>query len=421
MTFLRPELLQAYRDVETKKWVAQQINQLPKAEKQEPAPGTESNAASVDDKERKEQGSSVEDEKSKTVESALADQSVIRLEDFKLEFNVDAFVERKDPGSLSEVEKVKLEADPAVASVRAASKYLRETVVPNLVNEVASTGTLPGDGGALTRLLHRHGINVRYLGRLAHVAESNEVVEKFPEGLRPEIERNLQSFKVLGWSLLFQSPILKAVADFFACQKAALIREMIARASKHVLRRTVRHLPQAELACAIAHFLNCLLGTALEPHPTPETADLPPCAKREWVDLTPQNICQTIVKEIAQRYRYSVPVSYFEQGLWKLQLLRELCLVSGLQLELRHYHFERPGQTDGETQTTDDERRTDSIGQDTTAGAKKNASKKAKNVERRERTTTFQPEDVLNIVPIVKGTAHKVRSQYILDTRILNV
>jgi protein TIF31 len=197
MTFLRPELLQAYRDVETKKWVTERINQLPKkeesAEKQEPAAASESVAVAVSGGEKEpkeaETGDAGEEDKSK-------DQSVIRLEDFKLEFNVDAFVERKDGAPLSEAEKEALEADPSVKSVRAASKYLRETVLPNFVGEVASTGTLPGDGGALTRLLHRQGINVRYLGRLAHLAESKEVAEKFPEGLRPEIERHLQSFKV---------------------------------------------------------------------------------------------------------------------------------------------------------------------------------------------------------------------------------
>jgi protein TIF31 len=198
MTFLRPELLQTFRDIEAKKWVAEQIEQLPKKEA-----STEKSAAaaSESDKESKEESKEVdaaggEEQKSTTAEKALADSSLIRLEDFKLEFNVDAFVERKDAAPMTEAEKEAREADPSVKSVRAASEFLRKTVLPNFLFEVASTGTLPGDGATLARLLHRQGINVRYLGRLAKLVDDKAVVEKFSEGLRHEVERHLQNFKV---------------------------------------------------------------------------------------------------------------------------------------------------------------------------------------------------------------------------------
>jgi protein TIF31 len=197
----------------------------------------------------------------------------------------------------------------------------------------------------------------------------------------------------------------------FEGDKIALVREMVARATKHVLRRTVRGLPQAELAYAVSHFLNCLLGASLEPHPTPETGDLPSDQKRDWVDLTPDSLRQTIVDEVAQRYRYGLSKSYFDQGVGKVQLLRELCLRFGLQLELRSYQFEPAStQTNGNAHhSSDDDQKTDSAGQESVSGgSKKKANKKAKKAERHERTTTFEPEDILNIVPIVKGTPHRV-------------
>jgi protein TIF31 len=61
------------------------------------------------------------------------------------------------------------------------------------------------DGQSLSRLLHKRGINIRYLGKIATMAEQ--------QGLR------LQALNALA------------------------VQEMVARAFKHVANRQLRHLP----------------------------------------------------------------------------------------------------------------------------------------------------------------------------------
>lgn len=56
-------------------------------------------------------------------------------------------------------------ADEAV--VQRAAKFLSDTVLPKLVQDLSSLEVSPMDGHTLTEALHAHGINVRYLGQVS--------------------------------------------------------------------------------------------------------------------------------------------------------------------------------------------------------------------------------------------------------------
>ena len=53
--------------------------------------------------------------------------------------------------------------------VAKASQHLREVVIPRLVGHLDSLEEFPLDGAALVRVMHRHGVNVRHLGRIAEM------------------------------------------------------------------------------------------------------------------------------------------------------------------------------------------------------------------------------------------------------------
>ncbi|KAJ7545279.1 hypothetical protein O6H91_09G113600 [Diphasiastrum complanatum] len=102
--------------------------------------------------------------------------------------------------------------------VRKAGQYLVEVVLPKFIQDLRSLEVSPMDGQTLSEALHAHGINIRYLGQVALLAKD-----------LPHI-----------WDLC--------------------IIEMAVRSAKHVLKGILRETPDQDVAGAIAHFFNCLLG-----------------------------------------------------------------------------------------------------------------------------------------------------------------
>lgn len=77
-----------------------------------------------------------------------------------IRFNVDVLSDCK----LGDEEAL-IQSDQA--QVREAASFLLNHVLPSMVQELASLQLAPSDGAALTAAMHKRGINVRYLGRLA--------------------------------------------------------------------------------------------------------------------------------------------------------------------------------------------------------------------------------------------------------------
>jgi protein TIF31 len=325
--------------------------------------------ADNDDKEVSS-GTDVEKE---TEQKKETDQHRVDLTGFKLAFNPDVF-----SGQIPQTEEEKAEWAQDEAEVRAACDYLQETVLPGLVADLKEGEVgFPMDGQSLSGLLHRRGINIRYLGRLAEMAGNSE-------------------------------PRLQAL-------RALVVQEMVSRAFKHVANRYLKYLPSTFAAACLAHLLNCLIGIQLNDKPQAVVDEdlmaMYPEAKFDFTKVTPEGLVKDITGQISLRYRYDL------QGDWPKDLkpvvmLREIALKLGLQLGARDYAFnqEQLTVTSGTHQANGESHGVHVNG--TTSTSTKKKSKKTGTsspaaIASPTVTQTFYPDDIYNIVPILKETAPK--------------
>ena len=277
--------------------------------------------------------------------------------DFDLSFNPDAFAEFRTTrdGTPQLVTPVTDEKEPGVQAVRAASDYLRREVLVRFVSDIAAGLTSAVDGIALTQQMHARGINMRYLGRLAHLSEpsqASELDEVVTSKLGPGYEALLDAFR------------------------RVVLHEMVVRAAKHRLRAHLRTAGPATAPACIAHVFNCLLGTSVNAAPA---ATVPPGAESgAWAQLTPAQLADEVRDEVRARFRYELPASFLAQELRKRPTLRALCLKTGVQLAVRDYAMEAPVELPPAPR-----------------------GKGAKNAPP-PRDTVFVPEDVVCVVPLVK-------------------
>nr|POE45388.1 isoform 2 of clustered mitochondria protein [Quercus suber] len=104
-------------------------------------------------------------------------------------------------------------------NVRKVSSYLTNIVLPKFVQDLCTLEVSPMDGQTLTEALHAHGINVRYIGKVA-------------DGTKhlPHL-----------WDL---------------CSN-----EIVVRSAKHILKDVLRDIEDHDIAPAISHFFNCFFGS----------------------------------------------------------------------------------------------------------------------------------------------------------------
>ncbi|CDZ97800.1 Uncharacterized protein CLU1/cluA/TIF31 involved in mitochondrial morphology/distribution, also found associated with eIF-3 [Phaffia rhodozyma] len=387
MVTLRQELLDVYWEGEFRKWATQRAASRKEAEASKIAAPAEGETKA--DGEVKVEGEEKESEpKPKAPEEELlveanGDIHVARANGdteqivkggpsdiFSLRFNPDAFVDVKPTASSkkddSEFDPTTFvpspytdESDPAIKAVRDASIYLRSIVIPTFVFEVTTGRESCHDGLSLTAVLHKKGINMRYLG----VISAN--VDKIIAG----------------------KPAPNAVV-LLECLQETIHHEMIFRASKHILRDLLKDQLIDDWSAIVSHFLNCLLGSAFEANPSPAPTPSPfdSDASTKWTELTPKTLRAQIEKEVGRRFRFALRENYLVDGLKKRQLLRELATRFAFQLAAREYEFE-------------------AVAAEDTAGSslESKVTKKSRAL-RSDRTVTFNPEDVLALIPLVKHT-----------------
>lgn len=139
----------------------------------------------------------------------------------------------------------------------------------------------------------------------------------------------------------------------------------------------------------VAHLLNCLVGFKLNPCPHAQLSEddfSSDASQPEWAQLNSSQMQEQITKEVYRRFRFRLQDDWWNQCK-STMLLREICLKMGFQLKARDYTFEKS----------------------LTNGTSK--SKKANGVNgHKPSEVTFYPEDLLNVVPIVKDAPLKVLS-----------
>lgn len=226
------------------------------------------------------------------------------------------------------------------------------------------------DGQSLASLLHKRGINVRYLGEIARLADKED-------------------------------PRLQAL-------KQLAIQEMVARGFKHAVSKPLKNLSPPFAQACIAHLLNCLLGSELNSKPTAETeAALKKLYTEEdfsWEAITPEEIKSEITRQIKLRYRYDLDGKWIESGK-QLQLLREVCLKLGFQLEAKDYAFTKEAFETATSASSSTVALNVPATNGTSSNKKKNKKGGDQSPARAAAATpmqTFHPDNVLNIVPIVK-------------------
>ena len=304
-------------------------------------------------------------EKSEEKSEETADQERVDISGFNLTLNPDVF-----SGQIPQTKEEKAQWAQDEKEVLEACDHLRSKIIPDLIQDLHDGDVgFPMDGHSLTQLLHKRGINVRYLGKLAQLSG-----EKGPR---------LQALSTL------------------------LVQEMIARAFKHVANHYLRNVPAPFVAPCVAHLLNCLLGTDINAAPRAEIdeslREIFPDGDFSFEKVTPQVLRAEIEKQVANRYRYSLEKGWVN-SLRHLQLLRDISIKLGLQLGARDFAFTKaqvkespvtPAAANGNSH--DDGKKKQK------KGGKANSPSRAA-VETKP-VVSITADDILNIVPLVKDAS----------------
>lgn len=367
MTVLRGELVELFHRQKMREWLNAEIAKRAEAKKDD-KPSEESTEKpaieSSEDKAEKNEESAEKPGEEKTegedVKKEAGKDDRIDANDFKFALNPDVFSGQEPQ---TDAEKEALAADEQ--DVRAACAFLRETAIPELLNDLKdSDASFPMDGSSLRNLLHKRGINLRYLGKIATLSEGSR----------------LQSMREI------------------------CIRDMVVRSFKHIAAKYLKYLPLPLTSACIAHLLNCLLGSGLNPNPSAEVDEslrtLYGDSDLSFEGVTPESLREAVEGEISRRFRYKLEPEWHVK-LSNVQVLREVALKLGLQIQSKEYAFAKatiPEQPASETPAVNGNGESKKKKKKTRDGSPTSAaSAKAPH--------TFTADDILNVVPIVKDSA----------------
>ncbi|KAJ6004942.1 Clustered mitochondria protein [Penicillium herquei] len=299
-----------------------------------------------------------------------ADQERVDISGFNLSLNPDVF-----SGQVPQTQEEKEQWAQDEKEVRDACDHLRSKVMPELIQDLHDGDVgFPMDGHSLTQLLHKRGINVRYLGKLAQLSSD--------KGAR------LQALSTL------------------------LVQEMIARGFKHVANGYLRNVPAPFAAPCVAHLLNCLLGTDVNSAPRPEIdqslREVYPEGDFSFEKVTPESLRTDIEKQVTIRYRYTLENGWVN-SLRHLQLLRDISIKLGLQLGSRDYAFNKadvkepvPVATNGANKNGQEESNSNKKKKGKKGSAEKSPSRA---VVEPKPAVSILADDILNIVPLVRDAS----------------
>ncbi|KAF2772939.1 hypothetical protein EJ03DRAFT_323999 [Teratosphaeria nubilosa] len=373
MAVLRPELVDSYRITKLREFISKQLEKK-RAEREQHEGDSEKKPTNG---ETKDEDSTNGEAVKKDGEAANKQQESVDLSDFSFTLNPDVF-----SGQQPQTDEEKAELEKDELEVRAVCKYLSDDVLPRLIRDMQEGEIgFPMDGQNLARDMHKRGVNARYLGEVARICTDKQ-------------DKRLQSLRLLAH------------------------QEMVARAFKHVVNKQLKQLPPPFVQSAVSHLLNCLLGVELNSKPQAEIdeelKEMYPETDFGFEKTTPASLKAELQRQIFLRYRYEIGNELVQPDK-QLQLLREISLKTGLQLEAKQYRFTKdavPAQQLNGKASSDSLAvpQTNGVHPPSESSSKKNKKKKhADHSPARAASssptlppTTFHADNVFNIVPIVK-------------------
>jgi len=242
--------------------------------------------------------------------------------EFDIRFNPDVL----SPGVRHPVGKVageKLKKEKQL--IKDAADFLITVQIPTFIRDCLDHSAAPLDGVTLVEAIHSRGINVRYLGKIV------AMLSNVPQ---------LEYIYVIG------------------------VSELLVRAAKHIFTTYMQSVEIMGLSAAVAHFLNCLLGSNSSPLATLGADELQtkPSSKRrnkrrgkqsassnvdsmEWMQLTPKALWNLVKAELKSYWDWelgtdSIDATVEKYQVQKVSLLRAFCQRAGIQILLREYTYE---------------------------------------------------------------------------------
>lgn len=356
--------------------------------------------------------------------------------------------------------------------VREVSKFVSQILVPEFVKEMELSEVYNAiDGAHLSEVLHSVGINMRYLGKIATLAlerkegylkqreegyaeiaalnkeieeqEEKEIAEKkakLEEKIKLRNEAIEKGEQVPDFSKELEEE--KAAEEAREKEEADLptkintiptpalldslytisVTEMIARATKHFLRKQLGSVPLPLASHVISHVHNCLLSSKANPTPEAPKVDALLASVYKNTDLSilekdSKYVIDSITKEVFIRFRFNLPENWVDL-IRPIQLLKSIALKFGIQWKKRDYAFTRE-QLDAQieeqkshAESANGSAREEKYGKK--KGRKSSPSPKEDAVEVSVSSTTFTPEDIVCIAPLVKESI--LESSVIADT-----
>jgi len=186
---------------------------------------------------------------------------------------------------------------------------------------------------------------------------------------------------------------------------------MIARSFKHIASEYLRDLPPPMTSACLSHLLNCLLIRQVDSSPSVDLDDTIkkwyPTVNLAFGSVTISTLKGRIEKEVKRRFRYNLENDWPLQ-VRSLQLLREVSLKLGIQLQSREFSFLGSAAKDDQAP----ESLTPIPSESATVIERANGEGKKKKKKAREtqqgppapldHLSTFQADDIVNIVPVIK-------------------
>ncbi|XP_076911185.1 clustered mitochondria protein-like [Bidens hawaiensis] len=313
---LRPELITAYCQAEAAKNV--KAKREPEDASKSVDSSKDENAEQVDQADTAKIPEMTDAKPDESVEKTVVEDSGSKDADVAdksedIRFNPNVFTDFKLAGSPEEIA-----ADEE--SVRKVSLYLKETVLPKFIQDLCTLEVSPMDGQTLTEALHAHGINVRYIGKIA-------------DGTKhlPHL-----------WDI---------------CSN-----EIIVRCAKHILNDALRDTADHDIGHAIAHFCNCLFGDcqtasgkgannntqsknqkkdvlagkSAKGHSRSKVGGAATKKQASCMNLSSESLWANILEFAKAKYQFELPEDA-RSRVKKISVIRNLCLKVGVAIAAKKY------------------------------------------------------------------------------------